>query len=143
MKVLKMRPVFKVKTGSKYEDSASYSRLVAVGDHIYASNTAGRNPETKEMPTDVTEQSVQAIANIERALLAVDSCLADVVAIRVFVPNAADADAVGEVLGDKFRGIDPALTLTCTPLASPIYKMELDATAVRGASAATVKYISL
>ena len=137
-----MRPVIKVKSGSPYEETASYSRLVAVGDHIYISNTAGRNPVTKEMPAGATEQSVQAIDNIERALLAADSCLADVVAIRVFVPNAADADAVGAVLGDKFRGIDPALTLTCTPLASPIYKMELDATAVRGASKAA-KYISI
>lgn len=137
-----MRPVIKVKSGSPYEETASYSRLVAVGDHIYISNTAGRNPVTKEMPAGATEQSVQAIANIERALLAADSCLADVVAIRVFVPNAADADAVGAVLGDKFRGIDPALTLICTPLASPIYKMELDATAVRGASKAA-KYISI
>ena len=114
-----------------------------MGDHIYVSNTAGRNPETKEMPADVTEQSLQAIANIERALLAVDSCLADVVAIRVFVPDAADADAVGVVLGERFRGIDPALTLTCTPLASTIYRMELDATAVRGASAASARYITL
>lgn len=138
-----MQNVIKVKTGSKYEDAASYSRLVAVGDHIYISNTAGRNPETKEMPADVTEQSLQAIANIERALLAVDSCLADVVAIRVFVPDAADADAVGVVLGERFRGIDPALTLTCTPLASPIYRMELDATAIRGASAASARYITL
>ena len=138
-----MRQVIKVKTGSKYEEAASYSRLVAVGDHIYISNTAGRNPDTKEMPADVTEQSLQAIANIERALLAVDSCLADVVAIRVFVPDAADADAVGVVLGDKFRGIDPALTLTCTPLASPIYRMEMDATAVLGASKASVRYITL
>lgn len=135
--------VIKVKTGSKYEDAASYSRLVAVGDHIYISNTAGRHPETKEMPAGVTEQSLQAIANIERALLAVDSCLADIVAIRVFVPDAADADAVGVVLGDKFRGIDPALTLTCSPLASPIYKMELDATAVRGASQGSVKRITI
>ena len=138
-----MHNVIKVKTGSKYEDAASYSRLVSVGDHIYVSNTAGRNPETKEMPADVTEQSLQAIANIERALLAVDSCLADVVAIRVFVPDAADADAVGVVLGERFRGIDPALTLTCTPLASPIYRMELDATAVRGASAASARCITL
>jgi len=76
-----MAKVIKVKSGSKFEDIASYSRLVAVGNHIYISNTAGRHPETKEMSEDVTEQSLQAIDNIERALIAIGSCLADIVAI--------------------------------------------------------------
>lgn len=138
-----MNRVIKVKSGSKFEELASYSRLVAVGDHIYISNTAGRHPETKEMPEDVTEQSLQVIENIERALRAVDSCLADIVAIRVFVQNPADADAVGVVLGEKFRGIDPACTLTCPPLGSDAYKMEMDATAYRGASAAKAEYLEI
>lgn len=138
-----MVKVIKVKSGSKYEDIASYSRLVAAGNHIYISNTAGRHPDTKEMSDDVTEQSLQAIANIERALIAVGSCLADIVAIRVFVPNPKDASAVGDVLGDKFRGIDPALTLTCAPLASDAYKMEMDATAYRGASATETEYVDI
>lgn len=116
-----MTQVIKVKSGSKFEDIASYSRLVSVGNHIYISNTAGRHPETKEMSDDVTEQSLQVIANIERALVSVNSCLADIVAIRVFVPNSEDANAVGAVLGDKFRGIDPACTLTCSRLGSDSY----------------------
>jgi enamine deaminase RidA (YjgF/YER057c/UK114 family) len=138
-----MTKIIKVKSGSKFEDIASYSRLVAVGDHIYISNTAGRHPQTKEMSEDVTEQSLQVIDNIERALVAVGSCLADIVAIRVFVPNPSDADAVGSVLGDKFRGIDPACTLTCPPLGSEAYKMEMDATAQRGASTNVAEYINL
>jgi 2-iminobutanoate/2-iminopropanoate deaminase len=138
-----MEKVTKVKSGSKFEDIASYSRLVAVGNHIYISNTAGRHPETKEMPEGVTEQSLQVIDNIERALLAVGSCLADIVAIRVFVPNPADADAVGAVLGDKFRGIDPACTLTCPRLGSDAYKMEMDATAYRGASRNKAEYLDI
>ena len=138
-----MVKIIKVKSGSPFEDIASYSRLVAVGNHIYISNTAGRHPETKEMSEDVTEQSLQVIDNIERALIAAGSCLADIVSIRVFVPNPEDANAVGEVLGEKFRGIDPACTLTCPPLGSEAYKMEMDATAYRGASAGEAQYINL
>lgn len=138
-----METVIKVKSGSKFEDSASYSRLVSVGNHIYISNTAGRHPVTKEMPEDVTEQSLQVIDNIERALMAVGSCLADIVAIRVFVPNPADADAVGAVLGEKFEGIDPACTLTCPTLGSDAFKMEMDATAYRGASTLEAEYINI
>jgi hypothetical protein len=69
--------------------------------------------------------------------------LADIVSIRVFVPNPVDADAVGAVLGEKFRGIDPACTLTCSPLASDAFKMEIDATAYRGASENEAEYLDL
>ncbi len=95
------------------------------------------------MSEDVTDQSLQVIDNIERALIAVGSCLADIVAIRVFVPTPADANAVGDVLGDKFRGIDPACTLTCSPLGSDAYKMEMDATAYRGASENLAEHLDL
>ena len=138
-----MSKVIKVKSGTKYEEIASYSRVVSVGDQIFLSNTAGRNPVTKEMPEGVTEQAMMAVSNVERALKAVESCLADVVAIRVYVPDPQDADAVGVVLGAAFRGIDPALTLTCPPLASTIYKMEMDVTAIRGAGKAETVYITL
>ncbi len=138
-----MEKITKVKTGSKYEEMASYSRVVAVGDHIYVSNTAGRNPETKEIAKDVTEQAHQVIDIIERALVAVGSCLADVVAIRVYVPTPTDVSTVGSVLGEKFNGIDPALTMTCCPLGSEEYKVEIDATAFRGASKLESEYLDI
>lgn len=135
--------VIKIKSGSKFEDIASYSRLVAVGDLIFVSNTAGRNPETKEIPADLVEQTLQVFANIERALEAVGSGLADVVAIRVFVQQPADAEIVGNILGDKFRGIDPACTLTCPPLGSEVYRVEMEMTAYRGASKMPVEHIRI
>jgi 2-iminobutanoate/2-iminopropanoate deaminase len=36
-----------------------------------------------------------------------------------------------EVVGRKFRGIDPANTTTCTPLAQPELKVELEMVAFR------------
>jgi len=39
-----MPEVIKVKTGNKFEEHGSYSRLVAVDDMIFVSNTAGRSP---------------------------------------------------------------------------------------------------
>ncbi len=53
-----MTRIVKVKTGSKFEEHASYSRVVVVDDWIYVSNTAGRNPQTKEIPEDLTEQTL-------------------------------------------------------------------------------------
>ncbi|BBI54620.1 hypothetical protein HORIV_70410 [Vreelandella olivaria] len=60
-----MAHIVKVKTGSTFEEHASYSRLVAVDNWIFVSNTAGRHPETKEIPEDVVAQTHQVFANIE------------------------------------------------------------------------------
>ena len=73
-----MTHITKVKTGSKFEEQASYSRIVAVDNWIYVSNTAGRNPLTKEIPADLREQTLQVFANIEAALAAIDASLQDV-----------------------------------------------------------------
>ena len=131
-----MTKVLKIKTGSKFEDLGSYSRLVEVDNWIFVSNTAGRNPQTKEIPEDVIEQTHQVFANIEGALAAVDASLADVVASRVFIQDPADTEAVMTTVGKKFRGINPASTVTCPPLGSTVYKVEIEVTAYRGAGKA-------
>ncbi|MDZ5602500.1 Rid family hydrolase [Pseudomonas sp. RP23018S] len=138
-----MTHVVKVKTGSKYEEMGSYSRLVAVDDWIHVSNTAGRHPQTKEISDDLIEQTHQVFANIEAALAAVEATLADAVCSRVFIQNPADVAQVMGVVGEKFRGIDPATTVTCPPLGSTVYKVELEVTAYRGASRAQVTRIDL
>ena len=138
-----MKEVIKVKTGSKFEELGSYSRLIAVGDLIFVSNTAGRNPVTKEMPEDPAEQTLQVLANIENALAAVDASLGDIVAARVFVPFAQDIDIVMATYAEKMRGINPTLTLTSPSLGSEIYKVEIEVTAYRGVSQAQVNEITI
>lgn len=138
-----MTKIVKVKTGSKFEEIASYSRVVAMDNWINVSNTAGRNPDTQEIPEDVIEQTEQVFKNIERALAAVDSSLADVVMSRVFIQNPEDTHKVMEFIGTKFRGVNPATTVTCPPLGSTVYKVELEVTAYRGAADADVEEITI
>lgn len=138
-----MTNIIKVKTGSKFEEMGSYSRLIAVDNFIFVSNTAGRNPVTKEIPADIAEQTLQVFANIEAALAAVDASLADVVASRVFIQNPADTDAVMTIVGQKYRGVDPASTVTCPPLGSTVYKVEIEVTAYRGAAKAQAQTITI
>ena len=78
-----MTNVVKVKTGNKFEEHGSYSRLVAVDNLIFVSNTAGRNPRTKQIPTDLTEQTLQVLTNIEGVLMAVRNAAADLHAKRI------------------------------------------------------------
>ncbi|MDW6093767.1 Rid family hydrolase [Vibrio rhizosphaerae] len=138
-----MTMITKVKTGSKLEELSSYSRLVCVDNWIFVSNTAGRNPVTQEIPEDVLEQTHQVFSNVEAALKSVGASLADVVMSRVFIQDPKDTPAVMTLIGDKFRGVDPATTVTCPPLGSTIYKMELEVTAYRGAANADVKTITI
>lgn len=138
-----MTKITKVNTDSIFEEKGSYSRLVAVDNWIYVSNTAGRNPLTKQIPEDVIAQTLQVFENIESALAAVGATLADVVFSRVFIQVPADTAAVMEIVGQKFRGINPATTVTCPPLGSDIYKVELEVTAYRGAADAEVEKIKI
>lgn len=135
--------VTKVKSGSVFEDKESYSRVVAVGDWIFVSNTAGRNYATREISKDPVEQAKRCFHNIEGALAAVGASLADVVNSRVVIPNPADAPAVMAYVGEKFRGIDPARTVTCPPLGGPDYLVEIEVTAFRGAGAAEVETLTV
>lgn len=138
-----MTKVVKIKTGSKFEQIGSYSRLVSVDDWIFVSNTAGRSPVTQQIPEDVIEQTLQVFANIEAALTAVGSSLSDVVASRVFIQDPNDTHAVMTQVGEKFRGIDPASTVTCPPLGSTVYKVEIEVTAYRGASRAEKEVLTV
>ena len=138
-----MTQIVKVKTGSKFEEIASYSRLVMVDNMIYVSNSAGRNPDTQEIPEGVIEQTEQVSNNIERALAAVDATLADVIVSHVFIQNPKDIHDVMAYIGTKFKGVNPVSTATCPPLGSTTYKVEVEVTAYRGASTAYVKEITI
>jgi enamine deaminase RidA (YjgF/YER057c/UK114 family) len=138
-----MPEVFKVKTGNRFEEHGSYSRLVAVDNLIFVSNTAGRNPRTKLIPEDLTEQTLQVLSNIETALASVDAVLEDVVSARVFVQFPDDVETIMTAYGNRMRGINPTLTMTCPPLGSTEYKVEIDVIAWRGASKADVKELQI
>ena len=129
-----MTTITKIKTGSPAEERGAYSRVVAVDNLVFVSNTAVRNPHTKRIPTDLAEQTNQVLTNIESALKSVDTTLEDVVASRVFIQFPEDIDAVMDAYAERMRGIDPTLTLTSPPLGSAEFKVEIEVTAYRGAS---------
>lgn len=133
--------VTKLKSGSIYEDKRNYARAVVAGDWIFVSNSAGRNYQTRAMSEDAAEQTRQCFHNIEAALAAVGSKLADVVRIRIAIPYVEYREQVMDVVGAKLQGVDPALTVTATPLMAKDYKVEIEVTALRGASAAPAEYL--
>jgi enamine deaminase RidA (YjgF/YER057c/UK114 family) len=138
-----MVDVIKVKSGSAYEEKESYSRAVVVDSWIFVSNTAGRNYKTREMSPDPVEQAKQSFINVERALEAVGASLADVVMSTIYIPNVADAPTVMAYVGERFKGIDPARTVLCTPLGNAEMKVEIEVTAHKGVGASTPKRLDI
>ncbi|SCB27375.1 RidA family protein [Rhizobium hainanense] len=138
-----MTEIVKVKSGSILEDKEGYSPIVAVGDWIFMSLTAGRDYKTRAMPDTAVEQARQAMKNVEGALEAVGASLADVVRRRIFIPRQEDVPDVMAYMGEKFRGIDPASCVSCGPLGGPEYLFEIEITAYRGAGVQPVKQISI
>ena len=100
-------------------------------------------PFTPDIPADLTEQTLQALANIETALAAVGASLSDAIAARVFVQFPQDIDIVMAAYAQRMRGINPTLTMTSPPLGSAEYKVEIEITAYRGAAKANIREINL
>lgn len=132
--------IIKLKSGSIYEEKESYSRLVCVDNWILVSNTAGRNYLTRDISPDPVAQAKQCFDNIEGALKAVGSCLADIVASRIFIPDQNDVPAIMAYVGQRLKGIDPQRTINCNALSSPEFKVEMEMTAYRGVSDAAVEF---
>ncbi|GAA4487755.1 hypothetical protein GCM10023157_34930 [Gluconacetobacter asukensis] len=135
--------IIKVKSGSILEDKESYSRVTVLGEWIFMSLTAGRDYKTRRMPETARAQAEQAFRNVEGALAAVGSSLADVIRSRVFIPRQEDVKDVMELIGEKYRGIDPTSCVTCSPLGGPEYLFEIEITAYRGAGSLEKKHIQI
>lgn len=84
-----------------------YSRAVRVDRDVFVSATAAIWPDGRVDP-EITAQTRRSLEIIEEALREADATLQDVVRTRVFLVDAADAEAIGAVHGDVFGEIRPA-----------------------------------
>lgn len=125
-----------IQSGSRWEELAGYSRAVVDGDWIFVSGTLGQVIATGQFPATAQQQCDAALDTIEAALAQAASSLADVVRIRVFVPDRGDVIAVSEVLKRRLGVHRPANTTVCCPLTVLEARVELEVTARRRRSAA-------
>lgn len=125
--------VTKLSTGGYYEVNHNYSRALMIDNWIFMANTAGKDPVTDKFPDDPIEQAKFTIDKIERSLAELGSSLSDVVRYVAFIPDRKNIMPVMAYVSSRFKGINPAVTLLCTPLGSDDYKIEIEVTAFRGA----------
>jgi enamine deaminase RidA (YjgF/YER057c/UK114 family) len=121
-----------ISTGSPFEKTAGYSRAVIDGDFAFVSGTTGYDYATMTMPADVTHQTRNCFKTIEAALKDGGFVMADIVRATYYITNAAEADAVFAVCGEKLGDIRPAATiLVVASLYKPEMKVEIEVTAKR------------
>ena len=125
-----------ISSGSPWEELAGYSRAVVDGDWVFVSGTVGQDFATLAMADSAGAQAEQALDSIERALAQAGATLADVLRVRVFVPQRDDVVAVSAVLKRRLGAARPANTTVCCPLAVDGARVEIEVTARLPASAA-------
>lgn len=111
------------------------SQAIRAGELLFVSGQAGYDDSAQIVPGGFDAQAAQAFANLERALRAGGSSLAEVVKVTVFVTNmAANFPAVVELRREHFTPPYPADSIVeVSGLYVPEAEIEIEAVAVVGA----------
>ena len=108
-----------------------YSPGMAVGDLVFVSGQAGRDPRTGTVALDVEAQTEQALRNIETILHAAGSSLAHVVRCGVFLVDMREFPKMNEVYARVFGAHRPArTTVEVSGLPGEGLQVEIDAVAL-------------
>ena len=111
------------------------SQAIRAGDLLFVSGQAGYDDSGRPVEGGFDAQAAQAFANLERALRAGGSSLADVVKVTIFVTDmAANFPKVVELRRQHFTPPYPADSIVeVSSLYVPDAEIEIEAIAVVGA----------
>ena len=115
-----------IKSGSRFEELARYSRAVVDGDWVVVSGTVGPDPESGTMPESAEEQARNCFATIEKALQEAGASLRDVMRCGVYITATEHLQDVVSVLAEKFDRIRPANTTLICQIPVPGAKVEIE-----------------
>ena len=114
---------------------AAYSHQVEVSDSerwLILSGQVGMR-EDGTVPEDPIEQLDVALDNIDRNLQAANMGMQDILKLTIYLVGEMDTTRRRELTAAKLQGHKPCMTLLyVAALASPVYKVQIDAWASRG-----------
>lgn len=125
-----------ISTNGPWEATNGYSRCIKIEraestDFFFAGTTAINPDGSVEHEGDAGGQARVILERIGAVLLEHGASLADVVATRMYVTDAAHAQAVGRAHGAVFMDIRPAATLlVVAALVDPRMLVEIEAHAI-------------
>jgi len=124
--------VVTIKTGGRFEEVGSYSRVKRVGPFVFVAGTTAIEPSGKlHAPGDTYAQSIFIFRRIEDALARVGASMRHVVRTRAFLTDmAGGGGGFVRAHGEIFRGIDPVTSAVEAGLTTPGMMVEIEADAL-------------
>jgi enamine deaminase RidA (YjgF/YER057c/UK114 family) len=120
-----------ISSGGPWEASVGYSRAVRVGSHVFVAGTTAMHEGALVGVDDAHAQAMQALRNIEAALMKAGARLQDVVRTRIFLTDISRWEEVGRAHGHFFGSIRPASTMVeVRALIDPRMLVEIEAEAL-------------
>jgi enamine deaminase RidA (YjgF/YER057c/UK114 family) len=121
----------RVQSGSPYEPVYGFCRAVRTGNRIDVAGTAPVPPPGEPVAEGAYAQMLRCGTIAAEALTELGGSIHDVVRTRMFITDAADADAVGQAHGVLFGEANPVATMVVVAaLIDPAWKVELEVEAL-------------
>jgi 2-iminobutanoate/2-iminopropanoate deaminase len=111
-----------------------YSWGMLAGNTLFVAGATSRNPETYEpVSGDIATQTRQVLENIGTVLAGAGMGYDDVASCNVFLDDPRDFRAMNEMYATFFSVNPPARATVRASLMNPVFLVEIQCTAVRGA----------
>jgi enamine deaminase RidA (YjgF/YER057c/UK114 family) len=121
-------------SGSPWERSFGYSRVVRAGDFVLVAGTTAIDEDgVVRAPGDAAGQVAVALEAIEAALARAGAGIEQVVQTRMYVTDISRADEIGRAHGERFGDIAPVTSMVqVAALIDPRMLIEIEAVAYVG-----------